>query len=281
MPEIDGLPCGSETTSDVLSSLYPLIMTAMDLTEKDIELHLLDLKPHIIFFDFAFWIPNLSQRLGIKSLQYLIVSPVTISYTSSPARLFQGTNLTEAELKKPPIGFPESFIKLHAFETKFLVSKRKMEFGSGVLFYDRLCDGLRLSDAIGFKGCREIEGPYVDYLGNQFKKPVFLSGPVIPEPPNSTLEDKWASWLGGFKAGCVVYCALGSECTLDQNQFQELLLGLELSGIVEANLIVYKFVFLCVIEFIHRNIETYIIYIKRADSFGLLLKDILSHNYCL
>nr|WMX26839.1 UGT79B190 [Xanthocercis zambesiaca] len=230
VPHVDGLPQGAETTSDVPFPLIPLVMTAMDRTVKDIERLLIELNPQIVFFDFTYWLPNMTRRLGIKSFQYLIVSPVTISYTSSPARMGHRGNITEADLMQPPAGFPVSSIKLHAHETKFLAWKRKWEFGSGVLFYDRIYDGLSLSDAIGFKGCREIEGPYVDYLADQFGKPVLLSGPVIPEPPTCPLEEKWAGWLGGFTVGSVIYCALGSECTLQQDQFLELLLGLELTS---------------------------------------------------
>jgi flavonol-3-O-glucoside/galactoside glucosyltransferase len=105
-----------------------------------------------------------------------------------------------------------------------------LEFGSGIFFYDRIYNGLSLSDAIGFKGCREIEGPYVDYLEQEFGKPVLLSGPVLPEPPKTVLDEKWGSWLGGFRDGSLVYCAFGSESKLSQKQFHELLLGLELTG---------------------------------------------------
>ncbi|XP_061358244.1 cyanidin 3-O-galactoside 2''-O-xylosyltransferase FGGT1-like [Gastrolobium bilobum] len=231
VPHVDGLPHGAETTSDVSFSLGPLIMTAMDRTEKDIELLLIDLNPQIVFFDFTYWLPNMTRRLGIKSFQYLIVNPATISYTTSPPRMRHSGNITEVDLMQPPIGYPVSSIKLHAHEAKFLAWKRNWEFGSGVLFYDRMYNGLCLSDAIGFKGCREIEGPYVEYLEDQFGKPVLLSGPVLPEPPNNVLEEKWAQWLGGFKDGSVVYCALGSEWVLPQDQFQELLLGLELTGL--------------------------------------------------
>ncbi|KAL2331608.1 hypothetical protein Fmac_019189 [Flemingia macrophylla] len=123
-----------------------------------------------------------------------------------------------------------TFAFLLPTEAKFLASKRNWEFSSGVLFYNRLYSGLRLSDAIGFKGCREIEGPYVDYLEEQFGKPVLLSGPVILEPPNTVLDEKWGSWLGKFKDGSVIYCVLGSEWKLPHDQFQELLLGLELTN---------------------------------------------------
>ncbi|XP_027340364.1 UDP-glycosyltransferase 79B30-like [Abrus precatorius] len=231
VPRVEGLPQDAETTSDVSFSLAPLIMTAMDLTERDIELLLIQLRPQIVFFDFTHWLPKLTQRLGIKSFQYLITSPITVSYVRSPARLRQSANMAETDLMQPPYGYPVSSIKLHAHEAKFLASKRNWEFGSGVLFYDRLNNGLILSDAIGFKGCREIEGPYADYLEEQFGKAVLLSGPVIPEPPNAVLEEKWGSWLGGFKDGSVIYCALGSEWKLPHDQFQELLLGLELTGL--------------------------------------------------
>nr|WMX26840.1 UGT79B172 [Astragalus membranaceus] len=234
VPHVDGLPFGSETTSDVSFSLGPLIMTAMDLTQNQIEHLLTQLNPQIVFFDFTYWLPNFTRSLGIKSFMYLIVSPATISYTTSPARMSQaqaqGNNLTQVDLMQPPKGYPVSSIKLHAHEAKYLASKRKFEFGSGVLFYDRMFNGMSLSDAVGFKGCKEIEGPYVEYLEDQFKKPVLLSGPVIPEKPNTVLDEKWASWLGGFKDSSVIYLALGSEWILPKDQFNELLLGLELTG---------------------------------------------------
>ncbi|KAH1230183.1 Inactive UDP-glycosyltransferase 79A6 [Glycine max] len=33
-----------------------------------------------------------------------------------------------------------------------------------------------------FKTCKEIERPYLDYIETQFRKPVVLSGPLVPEP---------------------------------------------------------------------------------------------------
>ncbi|XP_054815691.1 cyanidin 3-O-galactoside 2''-O-xylosyltransferase FGGT1-like isoform X2 [Prosopis cineraria] len=231
LPRCDGLPHNAETTSDVPFSSISLLMTAMDRTENHIQQLLLQLKPQIIFFDFVYWLPNMARRLGIKSLLYLIVNPATVAYACSPERMLQGSKLIEADLMKPPSGYPSSSIKLHPHEAKFLNWKiTSFEFGSGVLFYDRLYSCLTQTDAIAFKGSTEIEGPFVDYLGNQFRKPALLSGPVIPEPPTLGLEEKWAKWLGELKKDSLVYCALGSECMLEKNQFQELLLGLELTG---------------------------------------------------
>ncbi|KAI5412228.1 hypothetical protein KIW84_057046 [Lathyrus oleraceus] len=154
VPHVNGLPFGAETTSDVSFSLAPLIMTAMDQTQPQIELLLTQLNPKIVFFDFTFWLPKFAQTLGIKSLQYFIVSPATVSYVASPPRMCKGTNLTEFDFYETP---------------------------------KRLYNGLNFTDAIGFKGCREIEGPYVDYIEEQFAKPVLLSGPVLPEPSKTVL----------------------------------------------------------------------------------------------
>ncbi|GAU26621.1 hypothetical protein TSUD_102280 [Trifolium subterraneum] len=48
VPHVDGLPHDAETSSDVPFSLVPLIATAMDQTEKQIELLLKELKPDIL-----------------------------------------------------------------------------------------------------------------------------------------------------------------------------------------------------------------------------------------
>ncbi|MED6175546.1 Cyanidin 3-O-galactoside 2''-O-xylosyltransferase FGGT1 [Stylosanthes scabra] len=233
VPHVHGLPHEAETTSDVPFSLFPLIATAMDQTQKDIEFLLKKLNPQIVFFDFQHWLPNITRKLGIKSMQYWIIFPFAMAYFGSGPRQrqSQGKDLTESDLMKPPPGFPDSWVKLHPHELRFLASTMKWEFGSGVLLHDRFRIGKELADAIGFKGCREIDGPYADFIGDFYKKPCLLSGPLLPEPSSIALEDKWQSWLGKFKPGSVVYCAFGSETGLQQNQFQELLLGLELTGL--------------------------------------------------
>ena len=232
VPHVEGLPPNAETTADVPYPLHPHIMTAMDLTQHDIETYLTNLKPHIVFYDFTHWIPSLTKRLGIKALHYCIISSIMVGYSLTPARYSQGNNLTEFDLMKPPYGYPDSSIKLHSHEAKALAAMRKNTFGSNVLFYDRQAIALNEADALGYRTCREIEGPYLDYVQKQFNKPVLTSGPVLQilENPDYVLDEKWATWLGGFKADSVVYCCFGSECNLIPSQFQELILGLELSG---------------------------------------------------
>ncbi|KAI3922599.1 hypothetical protein MKX01_006288 [Papaver californicum] len=204
VPRVDGLPSHAETTADIPYPLYTHLMTAMDRAETPIESILLDLKPDLIFFDFTHWIPALARRLGIKSIHYCII---------------KRNQKSELNLEHPPLGFPPSAVKLRSYEAKANASFRKKELGSGEC------------DAMAFKACWEIEGGFCDYLERQFKKPVLLSGPVIPETPTSSLDEKWDKWLGEFKKGSVVYCALGSQSNLNEHQFQELVLGLEFTGL--------------------------------------------------
>ncbi|XP_028807758.1 UDP-glycosyltransferase 79B30-like [Neltuma alba] len=226
VPHVEGLPHGAETTSDVDPSHHPILMTAMDRTKKQVEDLLIQLKPNIVFFDFTHWLPDLARRLGIKSVQYFVAGLVAKAFLTC-REITKGL----AARNINPSAFPDLSIRLHMHEEKYIEKLRGFEFGSGVRFVDRLEWGAESSDAVAFKNCREMEGPFVDYLEKVSRRRILLSGPVIPEPQTSTtLELKWDRWLAGFKHGSVIYCAFGSEFKLELSQFQELILGLELSG---------------------------------------------------
>ncbi|EXB54128.1 UDP-glycosyltransferase [Morus notabilis] len=233
IPLVDGLPPGSETTNDVPRPLIPLIMTAMDRAEPDFEILLHDLKPDIVFFDSAHWIPKLARRLSIKSVFYITVSAVAIGFNLSRNMKLGESKATDvAEAMQPPPGFPDSSIKRLLHEARDYIDLRSKPLGpTNMRIQDRIYVGVQDCDALAFKSCREIEGPFVEYLERLILKPLLLAGPVLPVRPLSTLEEKWANWLGGFKPCTVVYCAFGSETALRKDQLQELLLGLELSGL--------------------------------------------------
>lgn len=229
VPNIPGLPEHAETTADVPYPLHPLLMSAMDKTESDIIVLLEELKPDVVFFDFTHWLPNVARRLGVKSLHYCTISPAAFGFLTRVGVKTEGRRLTVEEIMRPPRGFPPSCIRLKKFEARGLVRENEKEYGEEVEFSDRVLTSVYDCDAIGFKTCQEIEGSYADYVGKLFKKPILLAGPVLPEPPKSSLDEKWANWLGQFKSGTVIYCAFGSECILPMTQFQELLLGFELT----------------------------------------------------
>lgn len=197
----------------------------MDLTKPTIEILLQQLTPDFVFFDFAHWLPSLARSLGIKSIHYFTVSPAAVGY------LFRDESSADAFIEPPP-DFPSSAVKLHKHEAGALeMINNETEFANnGLTFVQRLLVATNECDAIGFKCCREMEGPYCDFLERRFKKPVILAGPIIPKAPTLALDEVWRKWLDQFKPKSVIYCAFGSEAKLEKDQFQELVLGLELTG---------------------------------------------------
>ncbi|KAF5197096.1 Udp-glycosyltransferase 79b3 [Thalictrum thalictroides] len=194
--------------SDLPVTKSPLLLQAFDLTQEQVESTLLKLKPDFIFFDFGYWIPSLAHTLGIKSVYFSVVSAVV---RACHMRDLQLSNL------KP----------FHAKDRPMLST----EIDGRISFLNRLLTASKESDALCFRACSEMEGAECDYLKNVYNKEILLTGPILPEPSHTPLEERWAKWLDGFKQESVVYCAFGSECVLEINQFQELVLGLEQTGL--------------------------------------------------
>ncbi|XP_074281784.1 UDP-glycosyltransferase 79B30-like [Silene latifolia] len=231
LPLVEGFPVGAETTNDISTEARPLLMTAMDMTKDTIETHLLTLKPNFVFFDFTCWLPELAHKHGIKSIYYFSALLVRVAYTfhlsaTSPI----GDLIPESHLMSPLPSFPSPFMKHKAHEAKSFAGAFNVDFGGGLTLIERVVKSIRESDAIGIKTCKEMEGVYCEFFEKKYGKPVLTAGPVLPDPISVKLDDRFDTWLAGFGSGEVVYCAFGSECTLELLPFQELVLGLELTG---------------------------------------------------
>ncbi|KHN30680.1 Anthocyanidin 3-O-glucosyltransferase [Glycine soja] len=228
-------PNGITNTAELPPHLAGNLIHALDLTQDQVKSLLLELKPHYVFFDFAqHWLPKLASEVGIKSVHFSVYSAISDAYITVPSRFadVEGRNITFEDLKKPPPGYPQnSNISLKAFEAMdfmFLFTR----FGEKNLTgYERVLQSLGECSFIVFKTCKEIEGPYLDYIETQFRKPVLLSGPLVPEPSTDVLEEKWSKWLDGFPAKSVILCSFGSETFLSDYQIKELASGLELTGL--------------------------------------------------
>lgn len=197
----------------------------MDLTKPLVDSLLREIKPHFAFFDLAHWLPALARPLGIKCVCYMIVSPASVGYLLH-------TEPNADALSESPTGFPPSVIKLYPHEVRsgrqWATSK---EYGCDMNIHQRLTMSVDECDALGFKSCREIEGPYCEFLERKHKKPVILAGPVLPEPSTVSLDETWGNWLDQFKDKSVIFCAFGSEAILKLDQFRELVLGFEITGL--------------------------------------------------
>ncbi|CAL9243476.1 unnamed protein product [Arabidopsis halleri] len=218
IPHVDGLPAGAETASDIPISLGKFLTAAMDLTRDQVEAAVRALNPDLIFFDFAYWVPEMAKEHRVKSVLYFVVSANSIAHELVPG----------GELGVPPPGYPSSKVLYRGHDAHALLTFS--------IFYERLhyriTTGLKNCDFISIRTCKEVEGKFCDYIESQYQRKVLLTGPMLPEPDNSRpLEDRWDHWLNQFEHGSVIYCALGSQITLEKDQFQELCLGMELTGL--------------------------------------------------
>ncbi|KAL9246728.1 hypothetical protein vseg_020226 [Gypsophila vaccaria] len=240
VPHVEGLPVGAETTNDVPSWAMPKIMDAMDLTQDTIDSHMTQLKPDYLIFDFAEWLPELARKHGVKSVYYTSTYTITMAYFSHQARgIPEPENEPEPEIHKTtevdllvaPPGFPCPAIRLRRHEARALVYILNLKLGGGMTMPQRQSICFKECDGVAIKTCREMEGEYCEFFKKHMnQKPILLVGPVVPERPTSTIDDQFNDWLNGFSQGSVVFCALGSECVLEKNQFQELVYGLEQTG---------------------------------------------------
>ncbi|KAF8025839.1 hypothetical protein BT93_F2619 [Corymbia citriodora subsp. variegata] len=231
VPSVASLPPGTETASDIPISDNTFLAAAMDLTRPQLEVSLQAMRPDFVFYDNAHWIPQVARPLGIRTVCYNVVSAAAIAIVLVPARKATlGKPLTEEELRRPPEGYPSKRVVLRGSEARSLIFVT-LPFGDSITFLGRTTTAMGECDAIAMRTCQEIEGDLCAYVSSQYGKPVFLTGPVLPEPAMKTLDEKWAEWLGRFKPGSVVFCAFGSQHVLEKGHFQELLLGFESTGL--------------------------------------------------
>ncbi|KAK1283301.1 Anthocyanidin 3-O-glucosyltransferase [Acorus calamus] len=227
IPPIDGLPPSLHSTSDMTFDMAELLKLAVDAMKPQLHDILSVHKPHIILHDFSHhWMSSVASPLGVKTLFFSVFSALSSAFLTVPDR-------RDSDLRLPPPGFPTSSsiksIDPHeASDMRYVF----MSFHGGPSVYDRVTQSMRDCDAIVCKSCREMEGPFIDYLSNRYGKPVLLTGPLVQDPAREGgLDPEWKEWLDGFEEGSVVFCSFGSETFLDRTQIEELVTGLENTGL--------------------------------------------------
>lgn len=232
IPAVDGLPPGIESTAEMTPQQGELLKNALDAMAPQIESLLGQLRPHIVFFDFAMqWLPSIASPLNIKTFFFSVFSAVSTAYITIPSRRPTDQNTIPAieDLKRPPPGFPPTSVaSLDTYEARDF-SYVFMTF-TGPSVFDRVTSCLKSCSAIVIKSCLEMEAPYIDFVKTQFQKPVLLAGPVVPCAPTGELDRYSADWLSRFEDKSVVLCSFGSETFLKDEQIRELVLGLEMTG---------------------------------------------------
>ncbi|ONI02524.1 hypothetical protein PRUPE_6G203900 [Prunus persica] len=238
LPRVENLPENAEATMDVPYHIIPYLKIAHDGLEQGISNFLQTHKPDWIIHDFApHWLPPIASSLGISRAHFSIFNASTLCFIgpTSPEGLDRyGVRTLPEHFTVPPewIPFPSNLV-FRSFEAKKLFDATKQN-ASGVSDLFRVQSTVQGCQVYLIRSCREIEGEWLDLLQELQQFPVVPIG-LLP-PLVQTREDKedWSriyQWLDKQENGTVVYIALGSELNLSQEDFTELALGLELSGL--------------------------------------------------
>jgi hypothetical protein len=240
LPRVPGLPEDAASTADASPDGAELLKAACDATRPQVAALLAELRPDAVLLDFATpWAAADAAALGVKSLRFSVFSAIAGAYLSVPARLHDGAGaragalLSARDLMSVPAGFPASsplaasgVPAYQAADFTYMFTS----FGGQPCVHERVVAGIRACDGIVLKTCAEMEGAYVDYLAAQFRKPVLVAGPLVPDSPRGELDERWATWLSAFPDGAVVFASFGSETFLYPAAATELLLWLEATG---------------------------------------------------
>ncbi|PIA34400.1 hypothetical protein AQUCO_03800188v1 [Aquilegia coerulea] len=171
----------------------------------------------------SFFIPAKTQ----SKLNHFNIHPHLI-HPHKTYLIRQALDLTQEQVQNALVKLKPDYI---FFDFPYWVPAMARPLGIKSVYFCPIFIAMNESDALCFRACNETEGPYAEFLESQYHKPVLLTGPLLPTPCNTPLEERWTKWLDSFKKGSVVYCAFGSECVLEKEQFQELVLGLEQTGL--------------------------------------------------
>ncbi|CAN1136027.1 UDP-glycosyltransferase 79B3 [Linum perenne] len=117
LPPVEGLPTGVETMSEIPIELTHCLCVYMDWTRGQLEEIIRGTSPRVVVYDMAHWVPNITAPLGIKSVNYTVLSEASIAIMMvSACGIVIGKELTEDEMVVPPPSYPSSNVVLRPHE---------------------------------------------------------------------------------------------------------------------------------------------------------------------
>ncbi|KAL4382481.1 hypothetical protein AHAS_Ahas04G0237800 [Arachis hypogaea] len=194
LPHVENLPQNAEATMDIPQHIVPYLKKAFDGLQQSLAKFLESSTPHCF---------------GLKSND------------------------------KPSFDDdPSNKVVLQHYENKTMSEDHDEENESGVSDMFRHYQVLGGVDVVAVRTCMEIEAESIKVLQNQCRKPVI---PVGLLPPSLYLfssevskdDEDWNTilkWLDEQEERSVIYVAFGSEVALNDEEFTEITMGLELSG---------------------------------------------------
>ncbi|KAK6162581.1 hypothetical protein DH2020_002422 [Rehmannia glutinosa] len=218
LPNGTYLPPCYHTTNGLPPELMPKLKHAFDMSKPEFSTILQSIKPDLLIYDFLQpWAPLIASQHKIPAVEFITSSSTMAAYmfhffAKRPVSEFPGhdtINFREYEyVHCDALLSSDERVRINAFE--------------GVN---------RSNEIVLIKGFREIEGEYIDYLSQLLGKKVVPVGPLVQNPSHEHESSKIIDWLDEKGKCPTVYVSFGSEYFLEQEDLNELALGLELSNV--------------------------------------------------
>ncbi|GLT98711.1 hypothetical protein SLE2022_162020 [Rubroshorea leprosula] len=237
MPQVEGLPPGVESTSDIPVHKVPYLKKAYDNLETPLADFLKTSRVDWIIHDFApHWLPRIVTPMGINLAFFSVYSASFVAFLGPPDKLIGGHRQRPEDFTVIPewIDYPSNIaFKLHE------IVNIKQGMDQDVEDPIRWASVVQGCQVVTLRSCTEFEPDPLRLLPGLLQKPVVPIGLLRPSvtsaPPDEDNEDDtWKSlrkWLDGKNPKSVFYIALGTEVTLSPSLSHELALGIEKSGL--------------------------------------------------
>ncbi|KAJ8765753.1 hypothetical protein K2173_014875 [Erythroxylum novogranatense] len=236
LPHVEHLPPDAEATSDLPTGKIPYLKIAFDGLENSLAQFLQSSSPDWIISDFApYWLPSIAANLKIPFAHFSIFNAWSSTFIRPGS--IEDQRIKAEDFTVPPkwVPFP-SKVAYRLYEAKKFLTHFEGN-ASGVSDVQRVVAIFENCVVIAVRSCMELEGDYINLLGELYEKPAVPVGilpPSADEDGENNDNEGWLTikeWLDKQNKGTVVYVAFGSELTLTQDELTELAMGLELSGL--------------------------------------------------
>ncbi|XWS70037.1 hypothetical protein CRYUN_Cryun03dG0014800 [Craigia yunnanensis] len=233
LPQVDGLPPGVESTSELPIHKVPYLKKAHDKLEAQLtEFLKKSSQVRWIIHDFApHWLPPVATQLGINLVFFSIVCASTIAFAGPPSEMLSRQRPEDFTVVPVWMDYPNNI----AFKLHETVSHQEC-MDEDVSDFQRTGQVIQGCQFVTMRSCFEFEPDQIQLLSKLYQKPVVpvrLLPPSLPSNEDKR-DEEWEAtkkWLDSKEKKSVFYVALGSEVSLSQELTHQLAFGLEKSNL--------------------------------------------------
>ncbi|RZC85043.1 hypothetical protein C5167_047828 [Papaver somniferum] len=227
LPSVDNLPAGCEATVDLKDGEQTQYLKKVyDELQAPVETLLKRIEPDLTIYDLInCWIPDVGTKLDIPTAFFSVYSTPMLAYAGPPSVYKESNNnhrRTPQDFAQVPgwISFPST--ASYRFHEAVIMSEHINNPD-----ITGLSTGQRHAKAVGgcnfilARSCVEVDGDYLNLLGDIYQKPVIPIG-LLPPPAQSlamkasdnsakSSDSEIFCWLNKQQPKSVVFVGFGSE----------------------------------------------------------------------